>query len=417
MQTSPLDFFQDWIMIDETFNDQMKLRNKLLKENFQDTVARGSGKRSTEDAKLETLEVLMDHLPKRFPYLFRRSGKGKKVSFTDFQRRVGLQILSTGEMVEPSPDEDPLVTCARLTCEDYCIMEFDPTCSEYVLTSGVVCFPMRWNLAEKMNQPMNSIHQPVVAFVKHLKHLVADVFVSLPPGKGVKRGNWSIFNDLESVLDLFSPKPFSLRSEENQVVQYGHHLGRKLKQWYQRRVRGGTNSSADAMDVHHEPIRRPFLFTKEIPGRVRMQTSPLDFFQDWIMIDETFNDQMKLRNKLLKENFQDTVARGSGKRSTEDAKLETLEVLMDHLPKRFPYLFRRSGKGLQILSTGEMVEPSPDEDPLVTCARLTCEDYCIMEFDPTCSEYVLTSGVVCFPMRWNLAVCTFSTLFMGSRRN
>jgi hypothetical protein len=41
----------------------------------------------------------------------------------------------------------------------------------------------------KMNQPMANIHQPVTAYTKHLLAMVNDVFKSMKPGKGVKRGN------------------------------------------------------------------------------------------------------------------------------------------------------------------------------------------------------------------------------------
>ena len=36
-------------------------------------------------------------------------------------------------------------------------LEWNESLEAYVLTAGTVCFPMRWSLLEKWNQPMSGI--------------------------------------------------------------------------------------------------------------------------------------------------------------------------------------------------------------------------------------------------------------------
>ena len=71
------------------------------------------------------------------------------------------------------------------------------TISRYVLTSGIVYFPMRWSLQEKFNKVIGQIHVPVKSFTKHLKPSVYDTFVRMKPESPVWRANWAVFNDLE----------------------------------------------------------------------------------------------------------------------------------------------------------------------------------------------------------------------------
>ena len=50
------------------------------------------------------------------------------------------------------------------------------------------------------------IHQPVKVFTKHLINPVNRLFASMKPDNLVWRANWSIFDDLKSSLDLFTPE-------------------------------------------------------------------------------------------------------------------------------------------------------------------------------------------------------------------
>ena len=66
-------------------------------------------------------------------------------------------VFIVGEFVTTDPNDsvDPLIRLGKLTQEDWCILEWDESQQAYVLTAGIVCFPMRWSLQVKFNQPMS----------------------------------------------------------------------------------------------------------------------------------------------------------------------------------------------------------------------------------------------------------------------
>ena len=67
----------------------------------------------------------------------------------------------------------------RLTQEDWVILEWDETADSFVLTAGLVCFPMRWSLRGKWNQPVPIVHGPVKGFTKHLVKNVQSLFKAI----------------------------------------------------------------------------------------------------------------------------------------------------------------------------------------------------------------------------------------------
>jgi hypothetical protein len=51
--------------------------------------------------------------------------------------------------------------------------------------------------------------------------------------------------------------------------------------------------------------------------------------------------------ELLQNQQEVVIARGLGDSSTEEAKRETLDLLVEYLPKRFPTLFKRVQGGME----------------------------------------------------------------------
>lgn len=58
-----------------------------------------------------------------------------------------------------------------------------------------------------------------------------------------------------------------------------------------------------------------------------------------------FLAQMKLRRKLIQENYKEVFVTNDDD-SIKDAKQELLEMIIDHLPKRFPDKFESKDKGI-----------------------------------------------------------------------
>ena len=68
-----------------------------------------------------------------------------------------MNFIAVEEFVSSDPKDstDPLIRAGDLTQEDWCILQWDESHQAYVLTAGIVYFPMRWSLLEKWNQPMS----------------------------------------------------------------------------------------------------------------------------------------------------------------------------------------------------------------------------------------------------------------------
>ena len=62
------------------------------------------------------------------------------------------------------------------------------------LVAGPVCFPAHWNLLEKFNRPLESIHGPVPMSEK-MHQRINRIFDSLQPSIPVWRENWSLDSD------------------------------------------------------------------------------------------------------------------------------------------------------------------------------------------------------------------------------
>lgn len=207
----------------------MALRKKLLKEKLDDVYVSLS-RPSTDLAKQETLQLLIDFLPKRFPNLFQSTRDG------------GIINLFTGEIINPKESkEDPLLIASRLVQEDWCILEWNPESKLYQLTAGVVLFPMRWSLKEKFSQNLPDIHIPVKAFTKHLKPTVNDLFEDLHPDKPVWRANWSLFHNLNGPLDLYLPpseeyNPNNDKFESTNLEEIGQKLTMRVEYQTLRRL-------------------------------------------------------------------------------------------------------------------------------------------------------------------------------------
>ena len=70
------------------------------------------------------------------------------------QNKYLISIAEEFVSTDPNDSLDPLIRAGKLTQEDWCILEWNESQAAYVLRAGIVCFPMRWSLQVKFNQPM-----------------------------------------------------------------------------------------------------------------------------------------------------------------------------------------------------------------------------------------------------------------------
>ena len=64
-----------------------------------------------------------------------------------------------------------------------------------LLTAGVVCFPSRWRLAEKIGRPLPAVHERVPFYGDKLARPVDRFMTMIQPGKLAMRLNWSMMDD------------------------------------------------------------------------------------------------------------------------------------------------------------------------------------------------------------------------------
>lgn len=94
------------------------------------------------------------------------------------------------------------------------------------LVAGVLCFPNRWRLVDKIGKSLTAIHGPVPEYETALAGPVDRFLARLRPGRAFTRGNWG----LASKADLHLPFPvapvdpvrdtgFFLRREEQGFVK------------------------------------------------------------------------------------------------------------------------------------------------------------------------------------------------------
>lgn len=166
----------DWFEIDARYPAEMAEKCRLLGECSDDVVAAVPG---AEDACAEASAMVAAHLCTHRPDWFSRDD------------RVLLNRL-TGETLDLDAG-DPLVVAARLVQEDLCLILNRPQGAMFV--AGVVCFPSRWRLSDKIGQPLADVHGPVPLYASRLAGPVDRFMRHLRPGRIAGRLNWSVVDD------------------------------------------------------------------------------------------------------------------------------------------------------------------------------------------------------------------------------
>ena len=136
---------------------------------------------AAESASLELLELVYEHISKYH--------------------------LSTPPPINPALH--PLESAARSLPEDllliaprYISNSSQSDAISWHLEAAALAFPAHWVLAEKMNQPLRAIHQPVPHYDEKLASPVDRFFTTMQIGPISSRQNWSLqFGD-----QLFSPQ-------------------------------------------------------------------------------------------------------------------------------------------------------------------------------------------------------------------
>src|SRR6056297_72874 len=175
----PLDM-ADWLTVDEAYDGQMALRDRLLARQRGAVLAQLPG---AEAAGVEVLGTVLAHLPTGFT----RSGRA-------ITRPDGVRIDLDADT--------PLATAARLVQEDLCILRKPGAAGEHVLGAAALCFPASWTLSEKIGQPLGRIHTPVSRYTEDIAGRVQRMLNVIRPETPLMRANALLYER----PDLYQPR-------------------------------------------------------------------------------------------------------------------------------------------------------------------------------------------------------------------
>lgn len=174
----------DWIEIDAAFAEQLRLKQALLSQRYDDVFVQSPG---SEAAQQEVLQLLIEHLLHYFPQHYQQHGNELHNRITDQRWRITDFATNSLDLA------------GRLVQEDLCLML--PIENQYVLAAASVCFPSRWSLQEKFGQPLADIHQHVPGYAEALERPVNHFFDRLKPDYPGYRLNWGIVDSPDLFLD------------------------------------------------------------------------------------------------------------------------------------------------------------------------------------------------------------------------
>jgi len=168
----------DWIELDQHYPAEIAERRRLLATRRDEVFAAVPG---SERARQETWDVLAAHVAGRWPDWFTNDG-------------AVLENRLTGDRWNlAEPGHDPLEAAALIVQEDLCIIQMSETGP--LLAAGVVCFPSRWRLHEKIGRPLATVHAPVPFYGDRLARPVDRFMGVVKPGHVAVRLNWSMSDD------------------------------------------------------------------------------------------------------------------------------------------------------------------------------------------------------------------------------
>lgn len=170
---------ENWIEIDDEFSAQIGRKSEIL-NHHRDTVVRVQSGTNADEAAIELNAILRTHL----------------VNFHD---------LPAKKEPRPKNAEEAFLQISTWVQEDWALLSPEPPVR---LIAGLVCFPSRWSLADKMGLDSNGIHGPVPRF-NGIAKPTQTFLERLAVDKPMWRINWTIHDSNE----LFCPGPHPSASD------------------------------------------------------------------------------------------------------------------------------------------------------------------------------------------------------------
>ena len=206
---------------------EMKLKHRILDEYGDECVVYKT-EENDEDVDRACREVLhrvVEVVTKQYPerYVLKKSGNGK-------ERWISIPKLDGyTASVEPKSGKEALVTAARLSTNEFCVMRrrdvknddeeddgdlFSKEPSEHEFVAGVVCFSFDPRKREGKN--LSQLHKPVPNYEEKIAKATRRVFDNLlskmnEDGRPLFRANWAIQNSSDLISTDLDWHPTNVR--------------------------------------------------------------------------------------------------------------------------------------------------------------------------------------------------------------
>ncbi|KAM0447049.1 hypothetical protein ACHAPV_004321 [Trichoderma viride] len=199
----------EWIRIDHGYMNRIKERQMVMREHAFDAIGTGD---IVNPAIAELYEeIMVNHLPHRFPTMFRIEGTRLRNLVTGTSHSINIPELSHAEMLQ---------NLGESVEEDFYIMCPDEE-GEIRLQGYIACFPGGFLSRAKVGMSMREIHQPVPGYAERIGKGADRHLQRLAPGNYIERMNWSLQVDGSDLFRLdgnnFYPEQEEIPEEEQRV--------------------------------------------------------------------------------------------------------------------------------------------------------------------------------------------------------
>ncbi|KAI0753151.1 hypothetical protein C8Q80DRAFT_1097241 [Daedaleopsis nitida] len=171
-----------WIEIDKEYKWYLSEKQRIIAERGKVVV---DSLPENDEACGELLMSLVDYLPKRYPTLFRREGHDTIVNMVMGETHVDLSSIK---------GVDALHVVSRLVQDDF-LMAMEREDGHVYCVGGIVAFPGFYLLSEKIDQPIQVMHEPVPHFNEKLLTSVERTLRRFRPDQPFERSGWMFTTD------------------------------------------------------------------------------------------------------------------------------------------------------------------------------------------------------------------------------
>ncbi len=232
---------EQWLQVDDAREADLVEKDRILATRFAESVAWVPG---SEPAAAEVAGLVDADLARR-----------------------GVRVPP--ETARSTDAPHPIERAARSVQEDLCVLERQP--EGWVLTSAAVCFPTRWDLAEKIGTSMAAIHVPVPRYEADVGELVDRFFDRMRPGSIVWRPNWSLVTDPALRLEVeHREAPAPLPADP------GESLWLRMERQTLRRLVDNPDAICFTIRIHRWPVHEVIETVADAGFVAELAAMPID---------------------------------------------------------------------------------------------------------------------------------------------